>query len=240
MARRPRTALIIPTLNEEASIGSTLSEVPRDEIDRMIVADSGSSDRTAEIARANGAEVLVTGRGFGRACLEAVLQAEDADIVVFMDGDGADDPALIGDLLAPLRAGTADFVIGSRTLGSREPGSMSWHQVAAGLAAGWGMALLYGVRFTDMCTFRAIRRRTLIDLGMRELTYGWNIEMQMRVARAGLRVVEIPARCRCRRGGESKVAGNLGTTIRAGSRIVATFMRVALQPALPVTTATRN
>jgi glycosyltransferase involved in cell wall biosynthesis len=226
-----KVALIIPTLNEEEAIGRTLSEVPRHELDRVIIADSGSTDRTAEVARAAGAEVLAAGRGFGRACLEAARLAADMDILVFMDGDGADDPAQIPMLVAPVTLGDADFVLASRVLGEREPGSMSWHQVAAGRAAGFGMRLLYGTRYSDMCTFRAIRRDTLLALDMRELTYGWNIEMQMRAARMGLRVLEIPVPYRVRKGGVSKVAGNLGSTLRAGTRIVSTFCRVAAQPA---------
>ena len=111
----------------------------------------------------------------------------------------------------------------------REPGSMAWHQLAAGRLAGLGMRLLYGTRYTDMCAFRAIRRDALLNLGMRELSYGWNIEMQMRAARAGLRILELPVDYRRRSGGESKVAGSLSGTIRAGARILATFVRVSAQ-----------
>jgi glycosyltransferase involved in cell wall biosynthesis len=222
-------AVVIPTLNEEASIGAVVSAIPRDLISRIVVADSGSSDATAARATAAGAEVLEVGRGYGRACHAAAMAAHDADILVFMDGDGADDPASIAALVAPIRAGASDFVIGSRLRGEREPGSMAWHQLAAGLFAGLGMRLLYGVRYTDMCAFRAIRRDTLLALDMREMTYGWNIEMQMRAARAGLRVLEIPVPYRCRSGGASKVAGNLSGSIKAAVRIVATFVRVSTQ-----------
>ena len=131
--------------------------------------------------------------------------------------------------LQPIRSGRFDFVIGSRARGKREPGSIAWHQLAAGMLAGWGMRLLYGVRYTDMCAFRAIRRDALLELGMRELTYGWNIEMQMRAARAGLRILEIPVDYRRRSGGTSKVAGSLSGTVRAGVRIIATFVRVSHQ-----------
>ncbi len=230
---RPRVALIIPTLNEADSIGATVAEVPRTLVDRILIADSGSTDGTAAAAIAAGAQVLNAGRGFGRACLAAARAADDADILLFMDGDGADDPAFIPDLLAPLLAGEADFVIASRTRGRRAPGSMAWHQVLAGEMAGLGMRALYGVRFSDMCTFRAIRRDRLLALGMGEMTYGWNIEMQMRVARAGLRIREVPVAYRCRSGGTSKVAGNLSTSLRAGMRICATFLRVARQPVPP-------
>jgi glycosyltransferase involved in cell wall biosynthesis len=226
-------ALIIPTLNEEATIESVVRAVPHEVVRRVIVADGGSSDETSARARRGGAEVLDAGRGYGRACLRGAEMADDADILVFMDGDGADDPQSIAALVGPIRRGEADFVIASRVRGEREPGSMAWHQVAAGLAAGWLIRLLYGVRYTDMCAFRAIRRDALLALGMRELTYGWNLEMQMRAARAGLRIVELPVRYRCRAGGASKVAGNLRGSIRASVRIVAAFARVAAMRARP-------
>jgi glycosyltransferase involved in cell wall biosynthesis len=234
----PMIAVVIPTLNEEASIGAVVSAIPRDLVSRIIVADSGSRDATRVRARDAGAEVLEVGRGYGRACYAGAMAAQGADIIVLMDGDGADDPASIAALVAPIRAGTSDFVIGSRLRGEREPGSMAWHQLAAGLLAGLGMRLVYGVAYTDMCAFRAIRRDALLALGMREMTYGWNIEMQMRAAQAGLRILEIPVPYRCRSGGASKVAGNLAGSIKAALRIVATFIRVATQqrtePALAV------
>jgi len=223
--------VIIPTLDEEASIGDVVRAVPRELVGRIIVADSGSSDATVARARAAGADVIEVGRGYGRACLSAAQVAESADILVYMDGDGADDPASIAALAAPIRSGAFDFVIGSRLRGEREPGSMSWHQIAAGLFAGFGMRLLYGVRYTDMCAFRAIRRDRLLALGMREMTYGWNIEMQMRAAGAGLRILEIPVPYRCRIGGASKVAGSLSGSVTAAARIVATFVRVSSERA---------
>src|SRR6266404_2526663 len=192
----------------------------------------GSDHATAQRASAAGADVIDAGRGYGRACLVAAKAAEDADIVVFMDGDGADNPESIARLVEPIRSGSYDFVIGSRARGRRETGSIAWHQLAAGRLAGWGMRLLYGVRYTDMCALRAIRRDALLQLGMRELSYGWNIEMQMRAAQAGLRILEIPVDYRRRRGGNSKVAGSLIGTIRAGTRIVATFARVSSETTL--------
>jgi hypothetical protein len=132
-------------------------------------------------------------------------------------------------LIAPIIAGTHDFVIGSRTRGEREPGSMNALQVAAGYGAGVLTRLLYGVAYTDMCAFRAIRRPALDRLGMREMTYGWNLEMQMRAARAGLRILEVPVAHRRRRGGASKVSGTVRGTLRAGLRIALTFARVAFE-----------
>jgi glycosyltransferase involved in cell wall biosynthesis len=222
-------AVIIPTYNEAAAIGAVVAAIPRDIVSRIIVADGGSSDGTADIARRAGAEVLDAGSGYGRACLMGAQAADDADIIVFMDGDGADDPAFIKDMVAALRSGSYDFVIGSRARGQREAGSMGSHQLLIGLVAGALIKLFYGVRYTDMCAYRAIRRDTLLQLGMRERTYGWNLEMQMRVARSRLRVLELPVAYRRRAGGESKVAGNLRGTIRAGSRIIATFARVAME-----------
>jgi len=230
MSGAGKVAVVIPTLNEQDSIAGVVQALPRDIVSRVIVADGGSTDATAERARAAGADVIAPGRGYGRACL-AGAWACDAEIVVFMDGDGADDPASIAALVEPIRTGAFDFVIASRARGQREPGSIGWHQLLAGRIAGLGMRLLYGVRYTDMCAFRAIRRDRLLALDMREMTYGWNIEMQMRAARARLRILEIPVPYRRRTGGTSKVAGSPSGTLRAAGRIIATFVRVARQPA---------
>jgi glycosyltransferase involved in cell wall biosynthesis len=226
---RERVTVVIPTFNEVESIASVIDEMPRDIIDRIIVADGGSNDGTADKARGAGAEVIGVGRGYGLACLKGAEAADATDIIVFMDGDGADDPAAIIALVAPVRSGVYDFVIASRALGEREPGSMAWHQLFAGQIAGLLTQLLYGVRYTDMCAYRAIRRDTLLALGMRELTYGWNLEMQMRVARLGLRVLEVPVPYRRRIGGQSKVAGTLRGSIKAGAKIISTFARVATE-----------
>jgi glycosyltransferase involved in cell wall biosynthesis len=226
-----QVVVAIPALNEEASIADVVAGIRRAVVGHIIVADGGSSDATAARARSAGAQVIDAGKGYGRACWRATLAAHDAEIMVFMDGDGADHPLSLAALIAPIRAGDYDFVIGSRALGKREPGSIAWHQIAAGALAGWAMRILYGVRYTDMCAFRAIRRQLLLDLGMREMGYGWNIEMQMRAAQRGLRILEIPVPYHCRTGGKSKVAGSLRGTIRAGLRILATFCRVATRPA---------
>jgi glycosyltransferase involved in cell wall biosynthesis len=221
-------AVIIPTFNEAESIGAVVATLPRDIVNRVIVADGGSTDGTRERAQAAGAEVIAAGRGYGRACL-AGAQAANADILVYMDGDGADDPAAIAALIAPIEEGTCDFVIASRARGVREPGSMSWHQLLAGRVIGALIGLFYGARYTDMCALRAIRRDTLLKLGMREMTYGWNLEMQMRAARSRLRLREVPVDYRCRIGGTSKVAGSLSGSLRAGARILSTFARIALE-----------
>ena len=224
--RAGSVVVIIPTLNEQDSVAEVVSTIPRPPVDRIIVADGPSSDATGTRAAHAGAEVIKVGRGYGRACATAVEAAADAEIIVFMDGDGADDPGRIPDLIAPIRAGTHDFVIGSRVRGERETGSMAWHQVTAGLFAGALLRVLYGVRYTDMCAFRAIRREQLLRLKMREMTYGWNIEMQIRAARARLRVLEVPVSYRRRLGGRSKVAGNFRGSARASIQIMGTLIRV--------------
>ncbi|HYE64261.1 MAG TPA: glycosyltransferase family 2 protein [Pyrinomonadaceae bacterium] len=224
-------SVVIPALNEEATISAVVRAVPREIASEVIVVDNGSDDHTAERAREAGARVVLEPqRGYGRACRAGVRAlAPDCRIVVFLDGDGSDCPELMGRLVQPIIEGTHDFVIGSRTRGEREPGSMNFQQVFAGRVAGILVRALYGVRYTDMCPFRAIRRDALDHLKMREETYGWNLEMQMRAARARLRILEVPVDHRRRAGGESKVSGTLRGTLLAGTRILLTFARVALE-----------
>src|SRR5438270_5655063 len=211
---RPRVALVIPTLNEEAAIGGVVAAVPAGLVDGIIVVDSGSTDDTVERAREAGARVVsLRERGYGRACRAGAEAAPDCDIIVYLDGDGSDCPELIPHLVEPIVEGRCDFVIGSRTRGTREPGSMTAHQLLAGRLIGAALRLLYGIRYTDMCPFRAIRRDVLMRLGMRDTTYGWNLEMQMRTARGGLRILELPVAHRRRAGGASKVSGNLRGTV---------------------------
>jgi glycosyltransferase involved in cell wall biosynthesis len=221
-------SVVIPTFNEAEAIGGVIQELPRDIAREVIIADGGSTDGTQQIARAAGAIVLDAGRGYGRAC-QAGAEAATCTVVVFLDGDGADRGDLLGLIAEPVLTGTHDFVLASRTRGQRDPGAMLWHQVLAGRIAGWGMGVLYGVRYSDMCAYRAIGREALGRLDMGEMTYGWNIEMQMKAARAGLRITEVPLPYRCRVGGQSKVAGSLRGTLRAGGKIVSTFIRVGVQ-----------
>jgi glycosyltransferase involved in cell wall biosynthesis len=222
-------SVIIPALNEEEPIAGVVGEVAATNVPvEIIVVDNDSTDRTAQRAREAGARVVKAPRGYGRACAAGVAALQpECDIVVFLDGDGSDCPEFITQLVGPIAAGTCDFVIGSRTRGQREAGSMNFQQVLSGRIAGAVLRWLYGVRYTDMCPFRAIRRDALERLGMREQTYGWNLEMQMKAARSRLRILEIPVNHRRRAGGESKVSGTLRGTFVAGARIIATLVRVA-------------
>ena len=223
-------SVIIPALDEEEPIAGVVRECLATGLpNEVIVVDNGSTDRTAERAHEAGARVVTAPRGYGRACAAGVRAlSPECDTVVFLDGDGSDVPAFMNELVDPVAHGTHDFVIGSRTRGQREPGSMNLQQIFAGRLAGLILRMLYGVRYTDMSPFRGIRRDALEQLDMREQTYGWNLEMQMKAARDGLRVLEVPVNHRRRTGGESKVSGTLRGTFVAGSRIVATLLRVAV------------
>jgi glycosyltransferase involved in cell wall biosynthesis len=195
----------------------------------VIVADNGSTDATAAQAVAAGARVVSEPRrGYGRACAAGFAALRpDADVVCFLDGDGSDVPAFLAAVVDPVARGEADFVMGSRLRGKREAGSMTPQQLVAGYLAGGLMRVVYGVKFTDMSPFRAMRVAQLRALGMSEATYGWNLEMQMRVAAAGLRVSETPVDHRRRRGGVSKVSGNLTAGLIAAWKITTTFVRLA-------------
>src|SRR5882762_2955139 len=228
---KPYVSVIIAALNEEEAIANVVTSVPRDIANEIIIVDNGSTDRTAEVAAAAGARVVTESqRGYGRAFRAGLRSiSSDCEIVVFLDGDGSDYPEMMNRLVEPIIEGTHDFVISSRTRGWRERGSMNWHHVFAGYMVGFFLRLLYDVRSTDMGPFRAIRRDALERLNMREETYGWPLEMQMRAARAGLRTLEVPVDYRRRAGGQSKIAGTVSGSIKAASRILFTLARIALQ-----------
>jgi glycosyltransferase involved in cell wall biosynthesis len=223
-------SVIIPALNEAENIAALVRQMPWELIRECIVVDNGSTDATAAEALAAGARLVnQPQRGYGRACAAGAAAAQ-GEILVFMDGDGSDVPAEMVQLLQPIQAGDYDFVIGSRMRGAREPGSMQISQIFAGWLAGVLLRLLYRVQYTDMGPFRAITREALSRLQMREQTYGWNLEMQMRAAQCGLRIREVPVSCRKRAGGVSKVAGSLSGSLRAALRITQTLLRVASNP----------
>ena len=220
-------SVVIPALNEAESIGVVVRSMPWERIDECIVVDNGSTDRTAQVAREAGARVVTSPRGYGSAMAAgttAVLPT--TTVIVMMDGDGSDDVTQMPELLAPILRNEADFVIGSRIRGHRERSSMlGSHLFAAHLIVRL-VRLLYGFRYTDMGPFRVIRRDALQEMNMREMTYGWNLEMQLKAVRMKLRIVEIPVNYRRRIGGVSKVSGDLRASFLAGRRILGVFWRV--------------
>jgi glycosyltransferase involved in cell wall biosynthesis len=219
-------SVIVPALNESESIGQVVSSMPWDRIAECIVVDNGSTDGTAEIAQRAGARVITSPRGFGAAMYAGSKAALPlSEILVFCDGDGADVIADLPKLVEPIERGEADFVLGSRLRGHRESGSMLASQVFAGHLISWLVLLFYGFRYTDMGPFRAIRRSSLEQLQMREMTYGWNLEMQIKAVQNQLRIVEIPVDYRRRLGGESKVSGNLVASFKAAIRIFGVLLR---------------
>jgi glycosyltransferase involved in cell wall biosynthesis len=231
MSAVPVISAIIPCLDEETAIGGVVSAALAQHVSEVIVVDGGSRDRTVDRARAAGARVIVEARrGDGRAIQAGIANVrDDAEILVFLDGDGSDPAEFIPDLVSPIVAGDAVFVLGSRVRGPREPGSLAPQQVVAGYVGGLLLRLVYGARFTDLSPFRAIRRDAFPHLGMKEETYGWNLEMLMRVSAARLPSVEVAVGQRRRIGGVSKVSGNFLAGIKAAWSISTTFVRLALE-----------
>ena len=219
-------AVVIPALDEEQAIGKVLRDIPEG-ASQVVVVDNGSRDRTAEVARGLGAEVVAEPRrGYGQACLTGIAQLDRPDIVVFLDGDYSDYPEEMSELVAPLLAGEADMVIGSRTLGQREKGALLPQARFGNWLSTLLIRLLFGVSFTDLGPFRALRFDALQRLAMQDRDFGWTVEMQVKAARLGLRAVEVPVRYR-RRIGTSKITGTLSGTLRAGHKILWTIFRYA-------------
>ena len=222
---------IIPCLDEETAIGPGRDRGAGAECERGRRGRRGLTGPYGRAGRAAGARVIVEPRrGYGRAIQAGIAAVrDDADILVFLDGDGSDPAEFIPDLVSPIVAGQAVFVLGSRVRGSREPGSLAPQQLLAGHVGRLLLRLVYGASFTDLSPFRAIRRDELRRLGMKEETYGWNLEMLMRVAAARLPALEIAVGQRRRIGGVSKVSGNLVAGIKAALSISTTFIRLALE-----------
>ena len=226
----PLVSAIIPCLDEETAIGKVVNAVLARDVSEVVVVDGGSRDRTVERATEAGARVIIElRRGYGRAIQAGIAAVRsDADILVFLDGDGSDPAEFIPALVSPIAAGRAVFVLGSRVRGPREPGSLAPQQLLAGHVGGLLLRLVYGARFTDLSPFRAIRSDALKGLGMKEETFGWNLEMLMRVAAAHLPALEIAVGQRRRIGGVSKVSGNFIAGLKAAWSISTTFIRLAL------------
>jgi glycosyltransferase involved in cell wall biosynthesis len=217
--------VLIPALDEEKSLPLVLADIPRPLVRDIVVVDNGSRDRTAEVAHQHGARVVAEPRrGYGAACLRGLADLASRpegppDIVVFLDGDYSDHPEELPALVQPILDGRSEFVLGSRLLGRRERGAMLMQSVWGNRLACFLMRLLFGGRYTDLGPFRAIRWDALERLGMRDGNFGWTVEMQIKAARLGLRVREVPAAYR-RRVGVSKISGTVRGTILAGSKIL--------------------
>ena len=221
--------VVIPALDEEEALPHVLAAIPEGAVRRVVVADNGSRDRTAEVARAAGAEVVrEPRRGYGAACLKALahLRRDPPDVVVFLDGDHSDHPEELPRLLAPIARGEADLVVGSRALGHAERGALTPQQRVGNAIACVALRLVYGARYTDLGPFRAIRWEALERLGMVDLDYGWTVEMQIKAARRRIAHTEVPVSYR-RRIGVSKVSGTLRGTLGASRKILWVLARHA-------------
>jgi glycosyltransferase involved in cell wall biosynthesis len=228
MRNEKRIAVVIPALNEAEAIAYVLADIPA-WVDHIVVADNGSTDGTPSVARAKGATVISEPEpGYGAACLAGIAAADGADVIVFLDGDYSDYPSEMAALVDPILHGTADLVIGSRALGTSEPGALGPHQRFGNYLATTLIRMIWGTRYTDLGPFRAIDAGSLKQLAMTDRNFGWTVEMQIRAIEEGLAIKEIPVSYRCRIG-QSKVSGTLRGTVRAGYKILFVIARQALR-----------
>jgi len=226
MRNGAKVAVIIPALNEEQSIGKVVAAIPQ-WVDDVIVADNGSTDQTADVARAHGARIASEPRrGYGSACLAGLAVLNDPEVVVFLDGDFSDYPEEMARLVDPITSGEADMVIGSRVLGRREAGALTPQARFGNWLACTLIRFFWGVHYTDLGPFRAVQYSRLKHFSMRDRDYGWSVEMQIKAAREGIRVREVPVRYRPRIG-KSKVAGTFKGVLGAGWKILFTIFRAA-------------
>jgi len=221
--------VIIPALNEQDAIGRVLADIPEELVDEIVVVDNGSSDQTVTVAEKYGATVLMEARkGYGHACMKGIRYFEDKEprphLIVFIDADYSDYPQEISQVVAPIVEDNCDLVIGSRALGKRERGSMTFPQIFGNWLATLLIRIFFNHRFTDLGPFRAIKFEKLITLDMQEYTYGWTVEMQLKAAKIGLRYTEVPVSYR-KRIGVSKVSGTVKGTVMAGYRILWTIFK---------------
>lgn len=228
MLNNKRISVLIPAFNEEKSIARVISELPKGLVDEIVVVDNGSTDATREAACRGGARVVdEPRRGYGSACLKGLASINNTDVVVILDGDHSDYPEQITRLLEPIAGGNADFVIGSRVLGLREDGALSFQQCLGNKLAVFLIYRLFGHKFTDMGPFRAIRFESLKSLKMTDKNFGWNVEMQIKAIKSGLKIKEMPVDYR-KRIGASKISGTISGTIKAGAKIIFTIFKYAV------------
>lgn len=225
--------MLIPAFNEENAVGKVIEEIPQGLIDEVVVINNNSTDRTSETAKNAGATVLFEQvKGYGRACLKGIGylkgKMNSNDIVVFIDADYSDYPHQMNELIQPMIDGKAEMVIGSRALGTREKGSMTFPQLFGNWLATWLIQIIYRKKFTDLGPFRAITYGSLQKMNMQDTTYGWTVEMQVKAAKLDLPFAEVPVNYK-KRIGFSKISGTVKGTLLAGYKIIQTILKNAIQ-----------
>ncbi|GJL78400.1 MAG: glycosyl hydrolase [Nitrospinaceae bacterium] len=220
-----RVSVIIPAFNEESSIGLVLNALPKETLHEIIVVDNGSTDETARVARESGARVVEEKRkGYGSACLKGISELNQPDVVVFLDGDFSDYPEEIIQLVEPIASGNQDFVLGSRMILPESRAALLPQARYGNRLAVFLMRLFFGIRYTDLGPFRAIRYESLVKIGMQDTNFGWTVEMQIKAVQKKLRILEIPVHYR-ERVGVSKITGTFSGTLKAGTKIIYTIFK---------------